>query len=75
LRIFTKTKFTERTLKFSHQADWGDRDSIPVDLHSWKNLSADGVTAFTDLDTFPTSQLVIFSLETRDQYWIKIFSI
>ena len=49
IREYSKTnqkgQITMRSIKFSDQAEWVDKDSIPVDQYTWKDLSADGVTA------------------------------
>jgi len=49
IREFSKTnqrgQITMRTIKFSDTAEWMDKDSIPVDQYTWKNLSADGITS------------------------------
>jgi uncharacterized protein YegL len=49
IRIFAekskKSRITMRTIKFSDTAEWMDKDSIPVNQYTWKDLSADGITS------------------------------
>lgn len=40
-----KSRITMRTIKFSDSAEWMDKDSIPVNQYTWKDLSADGITS------------------------------
>ena len=43
-----KSQILIRTITFSDHAEWVDKESIPVDQYSWKNLSTNGGSSLCD---------------------------